>query len=60
MANMSYCRFENTYQDLLDCYRNMSDDDDDLSETEARYKKKIIDLCESIASDYGELEDESE
>ena len=55
---MSYCRFENTYQDLLDCYHNMSDDD--LSETEARYKKKIIDLCESITSDYGELEDENE
>lgn len=58
MANMSYCRFENTYRDLLDCYHNMSDDD--LSETEARYKKKIIDLCESITSDYGELEDENE
>ena len=55
---MSYCRFENTYRDLLDCYHNMSDDD--LSETEARYKKKIIDLCESITSDYGELEDENE
>jgi len=23
MANMSYCRMENTYRDLLDCYNNM-------------------------------------
>lgn len=23
MPNMSYCRFENTYNDLMDCYNNM-------------------------------------
>ena len=23
MANMSYCRFENTYNDLLDCLENI-------------------------------------
>lgn len=46
MANMSYCRFENTYQDLLDCYHNI--DDTDLSETEARYRKKLIELCQLI------------
>lgn len=29
MANMSYCRFENTSNDLLDCYNAMVDDLDE-------------------------------
>ena len=29
MSNMSYCRFQNTVQDLQDCYDNI--DDSDLS-----------------------------
>lgn len=36
MSNMSYCRFENTYHDLLDCSEHIFDDD--LSEDEKRYK----------------------
>ena len=51
MANMSYCRFENTYDDLRDCYRNM---DDDLSESEEKYRTLLIKLCEDIANYYGE------
>lgn len=34
MANMSYCQFENTYGDLLQCYRTMKEaveDGQDLS-----------------------------
>ena len=27
MANMSYCRFENTLKDLRDCYKDMSETD---------------------------------
>ena len=49
---MSYCRFENTYHDLRDCYENM--DDDDLSEDEKVYKKMLIELCQSIARDNDE------
>jgi len=26
MANMSYCQFENTYGDLLDCVRRLEED----------------------------------
>ena len=26
MSNMSYCRFENTLQNLEDCYEHMSDE----------------------------------
>ena len=27
MANMSYCRFQNTYNDLIDCSVNLFDED---------------------------------
>lgn len=46
MANMSYCRFENTLSDLRDCYRSI--DDTDLSEREARFRKNLIELCQLI------------
>jgi len=51
MGNMSYCRFQNTLEDLKDCEENM---DDDLGEDEARARKRLIDVCVSIAADYGE------
>ena len=52
MVNMSYCRFENTFHDLDDCYDNM--EGEDLSESELKYREKLISLCSDIASDYGE------
>jgi len=55
MANMGYVRFENTRDDLLDCYEHM---DEDLSERETRERKWLIELCVQIAEEYGdELED---
>ena len=47
MANMSYCRFENTLRDLQDCYANM--DGDDLSKSEFYARKRMIELCINIA-----------
>ena len=32
MANMSYCRFENTAKDLRDCLENMDVQDDEISQ----------------------------
>ena len=55
MANMSYCRFQNTLPDLRDCYDNM--DEDGLSESEERSRKAMLVLCKRIADDY---EDEIE
>lgn len=45
MANMSYCRFENTYNDLVDCYHNL---DEELESTEKRFREKLIQLCKDI------------
>ena len=54
MSNMSYCRFENTYIDLQDCYRSM---DNDLSDSEKSYKKRLIELCKDISDEYGDEDD---
>lgn len=50
MSNMSYCRFRNTVPDLKDCYDNM---DEEMSEEEAKARKRLIRLCVLIAGDYG-------
>lgn len=52
MANMPYCRFENTYQALVDCQEAMMDED--LSDSEKRYRRLLIQRCVEIASDYGD------
>ena len=58
---MSYCRFENTYRDLANCYTNM---DDDLSGSEFKYREKLIEMCQDIVAAYGQggdwIEDEEE
>jgi hypothetical protein len=61
MPNMSYCRFENTYKDLLDCFRALRDLDEltDLSDSEKRYAERLIKLCEEIFNEnQDKLEDE--
>ncbi len=63
MANMSYCRFQNTYQDLEDCNEALQWDGlqeyyDNASETEKKYMKKLISLCKDMAEEFHEdLED---
>lgn len=47
---MSYCRFELTYRDLMDCYHNM--ESSIYNDSEIRYKKQLIDLCSRIAEKY--------
>lgn len=54
MGNMAYCRFQNTLKDLRDCYENM--EAEPTGEEEKRARKRLIKLCESIASDYGDGE----
>ncbi len=56
MANMSYCRFQNTVGGLHDCVENMADDDLSLEEQVAR--RLLINLCMQIADNYRyEVED---
>ena len=46
---MSYCRFENTYKDLLDCLSNINND---LSKSEAEYRERLVDVCKEIIEEY--------
>lgn len=65
MSNMSYCRFENTLNDLRDCVQHWSDDQDDpdedgyvpkLSRSEDRARKRLLELCCEIAEVFGGME----
>lgn len=49
MSNMSYCRFENTLNDLRDCYEHL--DDEKLLKEEQRARELLISLCIIIANE---------
>lgn len=51
MANMSYCRFQNTWPDVRDCIEAL-EDGEVLSEEEAkagrRMVKAVLEYCKSV------------
>jgi len=51
MGNMGYCRFENTLNALEDCHEHI---EDDISDKEKEYRYCLIELCKTIADEYGE------
>lgn len=63
MANMSYCRFENTYNDLQDCLEALENEggitgvEEDANQYEKPYVRRLVELCREIADNY---EDELE
>jgi hypothetical protein len=58
MANMIYCRFENTYRDLQDCRNNW--DDENSSEKEKAFRAKLLTLCTIIYLDNSDADEDSE
>ena len=56
MANMSYCRFENTYSDLLDCFDNIEQPCE--NERDERYRIRLIKLIAENMDLIDELKDE--
>ena len=41
MANMSYCRFENTFKDLRDCYKALGENElSELSDSERKFAER--------------------
>ena len=49
MANMSYCRFRNTLQDLSDCVVALDRivcGEESISESEWKYAKRMKEWCE--------------
>lgn len=53
MGNMSYCKFENTYNDLRDVY---DDFETASNETEKKYRKLMLKLCKQIVEEYGDVD----
>lgn len=57
MPNMSYCRFQNTNNDLKDCHDALSDVGDvekELSPEEFKAFLRMVLRCRDIADDYGD------
>ena len=54
MANMSYCRFENTYHDLVDCFDNIFEEAE--TERDERYRQRMIEFLKERINDIGEME----
>ena len=58
MSNMSHCRFENTYKDLVDCLDALEESGDIREFIESRndyekpYVKKLVELCKEISTDF--------
>jgi hypothetical protein len=52
---MSYCRFENTFKDLYDCYQavlNMDGESyEELSDGERSYLASMISLCKRFVAE---------
>jgi hypothetical protein len=58
MANMSYCRFQNTVTDLADCEAHINDDMEDMSDEEIEARKELIEICKNIASQFEDDDEE--
>jgi|LakMenEpi03Aug12_release.lakeMendotaPanAssembly.Ray.scaffolds.fasta_scaffold2689197_2 hypothetical protein len=56
MANMSYCRFENTYHDLIDCFDNIWEEAE--NERDERYRKNMIRFLKERLDEIEELSEE--
>jgi len=50
MPNMSYCRFENTYKDLIDCLENIHVGAS--NEIDEMYRQKMIQLFTEVGEDW--------
>lgn len=62
MANMSYCRFRNTEQDLNDCVDAIGNIEsiDDLSNSERKSAERLYHLANEYVAYYEQLLEESD
>ena len=54
MPNMSYCRFQNTFQDLRDCSQHLWDSDEEIGYDEAKARRNLVELCRDIVEECGD------
>lgn len=61
MANVSYCRFENTKSDLADCVsalERIAYDNESVSKREWNYAKQMRSWCESFIEIFDDIDEE--
>ena len=56
MANMSYCRFENTFNDLIDCFDNIWEEAENMRDE--RFRKTMIRFLKERIDEIEELNEE--
>ena len=56
MSNMSYCRFENTSNDLVDCAEHIGENIEDMSKYEFEAMVALIETAKEIAESYDETD----
>lgn len=58
MANMSYCRYQNTLIDLRDCWGEMDyEEPETLDLEERKARRHLIALCKDIAQFFQGIEE---
>jgi hypothetical protein len=53
VMNMSYCRFENTYNDLVDCFNNIWNEAENMRDE--KYRKQMIEFLKDRIEDIEDL-----
>jgi type IV secretory pathway TrbF-like protein len=56
VMNMSYCRFENTFNDLIDCFDNIWEEAE--NERDERSRKRMIQFLKERIEEIEELSEE--
>ena len=56
MPNMSYCRFENTYNDLVDCSEHIHDEAS--NDRDEEYRQKLVQLIMDTAAELFEINED--
>lgn len=60
MSSMSYCVFENTYGDLIECQTKLEEAGnvenlvEEVNQYEKKYVKSLVDLCKEIADRFAD------
>lgn len=57
MANMSYCRFRNTYADFVDCLHALKEEPHDISPEELEYVKMLAGKAQRFLEAYEEAKE---
>ncbi len=55
---MGYCRFQNTLDDLYDCYDHMADTI--VSKPERKARRDMVELCQIIVANYADAWEEED